>query len=102
VDHAEGGKSSRELSIRVLGPLEVTSAAGRPVSIAGRKSHALLGYISAQPQCRESRDKLAALLSGDRYQDQARHSLRQAILRLRKALNHNGREFVCVTRTNSR
>ena len=96
MDHPEGGTSSRELSIRVLGPLEVTSAAGRHVSITGRKSHALLGYISAQPQCRESRDKLAALLWGDRYQDQARHSLRQAILRLRKALNHNGHDFVCV------
>jgi DNA-binding SARP family transcriptional activator/TolB-like protein len=96
VDQPERGTSSRELSIRVLGPLEVTFAAGRHVPIAGRKSHALLGYISAQPQCRESRDKLAALLWGDRFQDQARHSLRQAILRLRKTLNHNGHEFVSV------
>src|SRR6185503_2469001 len=72
--------SARELSIRVLGPLEVTSATGRHLAIAGRKSHALLGYISAQPQCRESRDKLATLLWGDRFQEQARHSLRQAIL----------------------
>lgn len=66
------------------------------MSIPGRQSHALLGYISAQPHCRESREKLAALLWGDRYQDQARHSLRQAILRLRKALNHNGHELVRV------
>jgi DNA-binding SARP family transcriptional activator len=93
VDNPEG-VSAHELSIRVLGPLEVTSATGRQLAIAGRKSHALLGYISAQPQCRESRDKLAALLWGDRFQDQARHSLRQAILRLRKQLNFNGHDFV--------
>ena len=71
MDHPEGVRA-HELSIRVLGPLEVISPTGRPLAIAGRKSHALLGYISAQPGCRESREKLATLLWGDRFEDQAR------------------------------
>jgi DNA-binding SARP family transcriptional activator/TolB-like protein len=95
VEHPEG-TSARELSIRVIRPLEVTPANGRQLAIAGRRAQALLGYLATQSRRRESRDRLAALFWGDRFEDQARHSLRQAILTLRKTLNCNGHEFLAA------
>ena len=54
---------------------------------------AYLALNAGQPQ---SRDKLAALLWGERFDDQARQSLRQGISKLRKALN-GGTPEVLVT-----
>lgn len=57
----------------------------QPISLRSKKAQALLVYLvlTGKPQ---SREHLAALLWGDRFDDQARRSLRQALHALRKAV----------------
>jgi DNA-binding SARP family transcriptional activator len=51
-----------------------------------KKAVGLLAYLAARPGQPASRDKLADLLWGNGAPDQARHSLRQALLALRSLL----------------
>lgn len=62
------------------------SANGALITIAARKSQALLAYLGSRPSQRVSRDKLAALLWSSTGPDQARQSLRQTLSGLRKEL----------------
>src|SRR5215470_11301385 len=62
-------------------------AAGRVIDVPGRKERALLALLALPPGERRSRDRLAGLLWGDRGDKQAGDSLRQAILRLRRAFD---------------
>jgi DNA-binding SARP family transcriptional activator len=61
---------------------------GEPVELKNRKAQALLVYLAltGQPQTREH---LATLLWGDRFDEQARNSLRQALYTLRKAVGES-------------
>ena len=68
----------------MFGVFEVR-AAGQVIEIAGRKERALLAVLAMPPGKPRSRDKLASLLWSDRGDKQARDSLKQAILRLRKS-----------------
>ncbi|MHC4432158.1 MAG: BTAD domain-containing putative transcriptional regulator, partial [Planctomycetota bacterium] len=54
--------------------------------MTARKGGALIAYLALSPNQRQTRERLAALLWGDRFEEQARHSLRQTVLALRKAL----------------
>ena len=76
-----------KLSIRLFGRLGVTDGDGGKISVAGKKPQALLAYLALNAGQPQSRDKLAALLWGERFDEQARQSLRQAISKLRKALD---------------
>ena len=60
-------------------------AAGHAIDVSGRKERALLAVLAMPPGEPRSRDKLAGLLWSDRGDKQARDSLKQALLRLRKA-----------------
>jgi TolB-like protein/DNA-binding SARP family transcriptional activator/Flp pilus assembly protein TadD len=60
-------------------------AAGQAIDVSGRKERALLAVLAMPPGEPRSRDKLASLLWSDRGDKQARDSLKQAILRLRKS-----------------
>jgi TolB-like protein len=73
------------LVIRLLGGFEVRLAAGQAVSLTGRKTKALLAYLALRPGEACPRDRLTALLWGDRGEQQARSSLRQALSELRKS-----------------
>lgn len=68
-----------------LAPSFHLSGDGEPVALRNRKAQALLVYLAltGQPQ---SREHLATLLWGDRFDEQARNSLRQALYTLRKAV----------------
>jgi len=78
----------REVSIRLtlLGGCEIRLSTGHPVAFATRKTQALLAYLGAHPGHAHPRDKLAALLWGDRGEAQARDSLRHTLVDLRKVL----------------
>jgi len=76
-----------KLSIRLFGRLGVTDGDGGKINVAGKKPQALLAYLALNAGQPQSRDKLAALLWGERFDEQARQSLRQAISKLRKALD---------------
>lgn len=58
---------------------------GEPVTLSNRKAQALLVYLALTGLPR-SREHLATLLWGDRMDEQARGSLRQALFALRKAV----------------
>ena len=74
------------LQLTLLGGFAVRSAAGEAVAVPVKKAKALLAYLALHPGRPHSRDKLATLLWGDSEEAQARHSLRQALTSLRKAL----------------
>lgn len=72
------------LLIRCLGPVELVAKHG-PVAISGgRKGLALLCVLVAEPRRRVTRDRLATLLWGGRFEEQARQSLRQTLSALRR------------------
>ena len=74
-----------DVSLHLLAGFRMTRESGE-IAPLGKKAQALLAYLalnSGQPPRRET---LASLLWGDRFDEQARHSLRQCLLALRKAL----------------
>jgi DNA-binding SARP family transcriptional activator len=74
------------LQLRLLGGFQARVGDGPPLTLATRKVQALLAYLALPPGQAQPRDKLAALLWGERGEEQARHSLRQRLSDLRKAL----------------
>ncbi len=56
---------------------------GSKLPVPGRKCQALLAYLAAKPGQDVSRDTLCGLIWGDRGDEQARASLRQALAVLR-------------------
>ncbi len=78
----QGHASSAGLSVRLLGPLEFAGAGG-VIALPSRKVRALLGYLAIRQGAAVDRGILAELLWGERSEDQARASLRQALSELR-------------------
>lgn len=73
-----------KLSLLLFGGFELTTVDGRPVTVPVKKSRALLSWLALQAGSEHSRDRLASLLWSDSSEQQARHSLRQALSALRK------------------
>ena len=76
------------ISLHLLGRFAAFPARtpDQPLTISSRKGRALLAYVAMQPEPMLTREQLATLLWGDRFDTQARHSLRQCLLSLRKQL----------------
>jgi TolB-like protein/DNA-binding SARP family transcriptional activator len=74
------------LKLQVLGGFDLRRADGTEVDSLGRKEQALFAYLALQAGRPQTRDKLASLLWSDRGDQQARHSLRQSLTILRRAL----------------
>src|SRR5262245_66411834 len=72
------------LSISVLGPLVICVDGGQALKIP-RKARALLAYLAVHEGERVPRDGLADLLWPYQDTEQARHSLRNCLLGVRKA-----------------
>lgn len=79
---------STRMRLRLLGRVAVTIAcAGAPpdvIDVSGKLRRALLGYLAMRPGFAETRERLATLLWGDSPDKQARQSLRQCLLDLRR------------------
>src|SRR5437868_11863202 len=73
------------LSISILGPLVIESGDSRLGKVP-KKARALLAFLAAQNGQSVSRERLADLLWPYQGSDQARHSLRNCLLELRKAM----------------
>ena len=73
------------LSISILGPLVIESGDCRLGKVP-KKARALLAFLAAQAGQPVSRERLADLLWPYQGSEQARHSLRNCLLELRKAL----------------
>ena len=63
---------------------------GQTVAVRGPKRQALLAYLAYNAGTPVGREELINLLWGDRFDDQARRSLRQSLLRLRRDLDMAG------------
>jgi len=79
-----------EISIRVFGALGVRGTDDARVTISGNKQQALLAYLAMNSANPPSRDRVMTLLWGDRSTNQARQSLRQALSKLRQAIDPDG------------
>jgi DNA-binding SARP family transcriptional activator len=73
------------IQLTLLGGLVLRDPSGAPFPLPGRKAQALLGYLALRPGA-QARETLATLLWGDSPDERARHSLRQALVALRRAL----------------
>jgi TolB-like protein len=69
--------------LELLGGFSLSSQA-QTVVVPAKKNRALLGILALAPHCEVTRDRLAALLWSDRGEEQAKNSLRQALVTLRK------------------
>src|SRR5262245_57304232 len=83
---ARMGEARTRLSLALLGDFQARFEPGVPLRLRTRKTQALLAYLARVPGQPHSRDKLAALLWGDRTPNQARGRLRETLFALRQAL----------------
>jgi DNA-binding SARP family transcriptional activator/Tfp pilus assembly protein PilF len=79
--------------IRLLGPFEMQVGAGAPPRLP-KKAQALLAFLALARGRTVPRDQLATLLWGDSGTEQARQSLRQALVSLRNAFEHHGDDLL--------
>jgi DNA-binding SARP family transcriptional activator/tetratricopeptide (TPR) repeat protein len=100
------GKSSLDnvlmahLSIDVLGTLQVSIAGKRVTQLESVKFRALLAYLVVEANRPHRRESLVGLLWPDFPEESARHNLRQALFKLREALNDPSADppFLLITR----
>ncbi len=71
--------------LALLGRFDL-SGPGGPIELPNKKLAALLAYLACAAPEPQPREKLATLLWGSHFEVQARQNLRQALLRLRRAL----------------
>lgn len=83
----ESGTGSGLTRFALLGPFRLQPAGGVEAEALGRKAQALLAYLAATPGHRATRERLASLLWGERFDEQARQSLRQTLMALRRSLD---------------
>lgn len=81
------------VKIRLLGGFHL-SVAGHEVTSLPRKAQALLAYLALRNGRRITRETVSDLLWTDRGAEQARHSLRQTLLVLRRALRPAGGDVI--------
>ena len=82
--HAPGALS--HLQIKLFGGFEARHGSGPALLIPRKKAQALLAYLACRPGEAYPRDKLAALLWPETTDREARQSLRQNLVTLRRAL----------------
>ena len=80
-----GERMTAPVLIQVLGGFRLT-VGGRVVSSLPRKAQALLAYLAVQDGRPVTRESVSDLLWTDRGAEQARHSLRQTLLVLRREM----------------
>ena len=89
------------LSIGILGTLVIERDDCRLGKVP-KKARALLGYLAAQGGQAVSRERLADLLWPYQGSEQARHSLRNCLLELRKALGPSAARYLVADFANCR
>ncbi len=78
--------STAHLRLVTLGALRLVDAEGRDVAHGHRKLLALLAYLARRAPRAVAREELAALMWGERREENARASLRQALFQLKRVL----------------
>ena len=86
------------LKIQLLGGFAIRVGPGQTLSLGTKKAQALVAYLAVPRGRAHPRDKLASLLWGDTGDEQARQSLRQTLVALRRALPATGPPILVVDR----
>ncbi|MEO1324776.1 MAG: BTAD domain-containing putative transcriptional regulator [Pseudomonadota bacterium] len=84
------------IKVQLFGKFEVFDHNGTPVPIAGAKTQGLLAFLALSMEMPVPRDRIIDLFWGDRFSDQARQSLRQALAKLRRVLPSDGLDVILV------
>lgn len=95
-DVSDGTELTSRVRMHCWGELRLAEPAGVDVRPRGRKARALLAYLAMHPGMRIGRERLLGLLWGERAEEQARASLRQAIQELKPLAN--GRGIIAIDR----
>jgi len=74
------------LDIALFGGLAARLPSGAPLALPSKKSSLLLAYLAMRPDGQATREQAIALLWSDRAEAQARASMRQELVALRKCL----------------
>lgn len=74
------------LHVKLFGGFELMRGNGELLELHSRKSVALIAYLALHPGRQQSREKLACLLWDERPEPQARASLRQVLLGIRRLI----------------
>lgn len=82
------------IQLRLLGAFALFDDQGVEIPVRGRKARAFLGYLALNPDRPHTREILATFFWGERQDAQARQSLRQALLTLRRLLGHRAPDIV--------
>lgn len=85
------------LLLTLFGGFSMARADGTEISIKSKKARALLAYLALSPRMSRSREEIMALLWSHRGEAQARASLRQELVRLRKDLNVEAAGALVIT-----
>ena len=78
------------LQIDLFGKFSVRTASGEPLAIAGAKTQALIAFLAMTSEMPPRRERLVAMFWGDRFPDQARQRLRQAVAKLKRIFDSAG------------
>lgn len=85
------------LSLKLFGDVKLTRGPDGDIQLP-RKTQMLLAYLASDAGKEVPRDKLAGLIWADRPEEQARHSLRQCLFTLAKAIGDDGPSIVVADR----
>ncbi|HET9426728.1 MAG TPA: hypothetical protein VFO69_00045 [Allosphingosinicella sp.] len=96
IEVSDGTGLKSRVRMRCWGELRLAEPAGLDLRPRGRKARALLAYLALHPGIRIGRERLLGLLWGERGEEQARASLRQAIQELKPLAN--GRGIIAIDR----
>ena len=87
-----------DLNLTLFGGFEARLGSGAVVDLPGQKERALLAYLAMSPGDAHPRERLAGLLWSERGDRQARDSLKQALMRLRRCLDAAERDTLRADR----
>jgi predicted ATPase/DNA-binding SARP family transcriptional activator len=85
------------LELSLLGPLQITLDGEPPRASLWAKTQALLAYLASEADRPHRREVLVGLLWPDQPEDAARHSLRQALYQLRRAIGGGRLPYLSIT-----
>ena len=72
------------IHINLFGKFQIIDETGQALPVTGAKTQGMIAYLALNMEMPPSRDRLMSLFWGDRFTDQARQSLRQAIAKLKR------------------
>lgn len=84
------------LQINILGEPQFLDSEGIPIGVASRKSVALIASLALAPGRTMPREDLVARLWGDRFDQQGRQSLRQALYSLKRTLGEDCGDILSI------